>query len=116
MEIRDRIVSIMQEHQLSATMFADTLQVQRSNISHILSGRNKPSIDFLEKLCTKFPNIDLKWLITGISSNKNENSPNINQAKTLNPQNNLEKPQTSTKTIVKIITIYNDNTFEILNR
>ena len=115
MEIRDRIVNIMQQHQLTATMFADMLQVQRSNISHILSGRNKPSIDFLEKLCVKFPTVDLKWLITGHPSNTNSNLPENDTTET-SKQQNSETPQHSTKTIVKIITIYNDNTFEILNR
>ncbi|MEJ6583565.1 MAG: helix-turn-helix transcriptional regulator, partial [Crocinitomicaceae bacterium] len=49
-EIVHRIQNIMNENELSASSFADRIGVQRSSISHILSGRNKPSLDFLAKI------------------------------------------------------------------
>ena len=45
--------------------FADEIGVQRSNISHVLSGRNKPSLDFLMKIKDRFPEIQWEWLIEG---------------------------------------------------
>ena len=45
---------------------ADNIGVNRATISHILSGRNKPSIDFFEKLLSFYPNLNINWLITGI--------------------------------------------------
>ncbi len=54
---------VMHFKQLNATQFAEAIGVQRSNVSHILSGRNKPSLDFIHKVSTAFPEIDLHWLI-----------------------------------------------------
>lgn len=50
---------------LSPTHFADLLKVQRSGVSHILAGRNKPSYDFIEKMLLAFPNINAEWLLLG---------------------------------------------------
>lgn len=50
---------------LSASEFADEIGVQRSNISHILSGRNKPSLDFIIKIKDRFPEIQWEWIIEG---------------------------------------------------
>jgi transcriptional regulator with XRE-family HTH domain len=61
----DRLQQIMQEHGMSASQFADVLGVQRSGISHILSGRNKPSLDFVLKVLEKFPDVPVEWLLTG---------------------------------------------------
>lgn len=63
--MKDRIAHIMRAKNLTATQFADQLQVQRSGISHLLSGRNKPSIDFIMKLKETFPEYSLDWLIMG---------------------------------------------------
>ncbi|MFH0999757.1 MAG: helix-turn-helix transcriptional regulator [Bacteroidota bacterium] len=61
----NRIKNLISVKNLSASQFADTLGVQRSNISHILSGRNKPSLDFILKLNEIYPEISLEWLILG---------------------------------------------------
>ena len=63
--MQDRILKILTGNQLSATRFADIIGVQKSSISHILSGRNKPSFDFIEKILIKFPDINPEWLILG---------------------------------------------------
>lgn len=63
--ISDRLQKLLLELGLSASQFADAIGVQRSSISHILSGRNKPSVDFLEKTLDTFPTTDVLWLITG---------------------------------------------------
>ena len=51
-----------------ASELANNIGVNRATISHILSGRNKPSIDFLEKLLHVYPNINANWLITGVGN------------------------------------------------
>jgi len=60
-----RIKSLISVKNLTASQFADLLGVQRSNISHILSGRNKPSLDFVLKITEQFPTISIEWLING---------------------------------------------------
>ena len=63
--MKDRLTQFLQLEQLSPARFADILGVQRSGVSHILSGRNKPGFDLIEKILTKFPEINAEWLITG---------------------------------------------------
>ncbi|NPA38031.1 MAG: helix-turn-helix transcriptional regulator [Chlorobi bacterium] len=64
-EIRDRIKKLLRDKNLTSAGFADIIGVQRSGISHILSGRNKPSLDVLNKILLSFPDISGDWLITG---------------------------------------------------
>ncbi|MEG2758401.1 MAG: helix-turn-helix transcriptional regulator, partial [Rikenellaceae bacterium] len=65
MTINERIGLILKEKKLTANEFAASLEVRSSNISHIITGRNKPSFDFLEKLSSVFPDISTLWLIKG---------------------------------------------------
>ena len=55
----------MEFYQLSASGFADRIQVPRSSISHLLSGRNKPSLDFVMKVIKEFDQVELYWLLNG---------------------------------------------------
>lgn len=64
-EFGRRLKEIMAYYTLSASAFAERINVQRSSISHVLSGRNKPSLDFITKLTTALPNINLYWLLNG---------------------------------------------------
>lgn len=63
--MRDRISMIMERENLSPTKFAEVLKIQPSNISHLLSGRNKPSFDLLMKIIAVFPHISGDWLLSG---------------------------------------------------
>ena len=67
-EIVKRIIQILEEQQLSSSAFADTIGVQRSSISHVLSGRNKPSLEFIIKTVRAFPAYSTDWLLFGKSS------------------------------------------------
>lgn len=58
----------MEAEGLTPARFADEIGVQRSSISHILSGRNKPSYDFISKILSRFSGINAEWLITGKGS------------------------------------------------
>ncbi|MEO0060054.1 MAG: hypothetical protein RLZZ312_1701 [Bacteroidota bacterium] len=55
----------MDYNALNASAFADKIGVQRSSISHLLSGRNKPSLDFIMKILEVFPDINLYWILEG---------------------------------------------------
>ena len=66
--MKDRLTQFLQFEQLSPARFADILGVQRSGISHLLSGRNKPGFDLIEKMLVKFPDLSAEWLITGKGS------------------------------------------------
>jgi transcriptional regulator with XRE-family HTH domain len=63
--INDRIRILLHFKKLTATQLAEILDVQRSGISHVLSGRNKPSLDFVMKLVHAFPDVSYDWLISG---------------------------------------------------
>ena len=63
-----RLQRILEYYDLSAASFADKIEVGRSSISHILSGRNKPSLDFFMKVVKNFPEVELYWLLNGKGS------------------------------------------------
>ena len=65
MDLKERITKVIAYSELSLSEFADEIEVQRSSISHITSGRNKPSLDFLMKIKCRFPELEWEWLIEG---------------------------------------------------
>ncbi|WP_310560713.1 helix-turn-helix transcriptional regulator [Flavobacterium sp.] len=60
-----RLEYILDYYSLNASSFADKIGVQRSSMSHLLSGRNKPSLDFILKIMDVFPEVDLYWILNG---------------------------------------------------
>lgn len=60
-----RLEIILEYYSLNASSFADKIGVQRSSLSHLLSGRNKPSLDFILKILEVFPDVDLYWILNG---------------------------------------------------
>jgi transcriptional regulator with XRE-family HTH domain len=132
--MKERLSQFLQLEQLSPARFADILGVQRSGISHILSGRNKPGFDFIEKVLTKFPEMNAEWLITGKGKTyKEQSTQELTQAPLFTPQPEqtpatapifttpphsfqpehraeLQK-QPETHAISKIIILYNDKSF-----
>ena len=60
-----RLEQLMDYYSLNASGFADKIGVQRSSISHLLSGRNKPSLDFVMKILDIFPEVNLYWILEG---------------------------------------------------
>ena len=62
-EFSKRLQKIIAYYGLSGSALADKIGVQRSSISHIISGRNKPSLDFVLKVLSAFPEVDLYWLL-----------------------------------------------------
>ncbi len=64
-DISKRLSWFLETKNLTASKLADLVGIQKSSLSHIISGRNKPSFDFLLKLKQAFPEIDLDWFVTG---------------------------------------------------
>lgn len=64
-EFIKRLEIILDYYSLTASSFADKINVQRSSLSHLLSGRNKPSLDFILKIIEVFPEVDLYWILNG---------------------------------------------------
>lgn len=121
MEIKDRLRMIMDSHKLNAGSFADRIGVQRSNVSHVLSGRNKPSFDFVEKLLIAFPRVSAEWLFTGRQSRKEVDEMLLAGSDTPVFKNNdliitpksQEEKQSSEKKIAKTLIFYTDFTFDV---
>lgn len=64
-EFIKRLEILLDYYSLNASAFADKIGVQRSSLSHLLSGRNKPSLDFILKILEVFPDVDLYWILNG---------------------------------------------------
>jgi len=66
--MKDRILEFLKRENKTSAQFAEDIHVQPSGISHILSGRNKPSLDFVIKMLDKYPFLSTEWLIFGKGS------------------------------------------------
>lgn len=116
-----RIQKIMNYYSLTASALADQLGVLRSSISHLLSERNKPSLDFVLKIINKYPEIDLYWLLYGKGTfpkeevkNPKESIPNeIIFPPSLEEKSYVKREVLEEKEIQKIVFFYKDKTFDI---
>ena len=128
----------MDSKELNASHFAKQLQIQRSALSHIFSGRNKPSVDVLLKIKSAYPEINLDWLITGeIAIQKSTENSNIIEddvdidANNVTDVNSLQlstdnhdikkvpqvekKSNSKNRILIRIIELYSDGTFKHFN-
>ncbi|MFA6128866.1 MAG: helix-turn-helix transcriptional regulator [Bacteroidales bacterium] len=71
----ERIKEIILNEGLTSGNFADLIGVQRSSMSHILNGRNNPSLDFIVKTLQTFPKVNPEWLLTGAGPMLRSNAP-----------------------------------------
>ncbi|NNE01773.1 MAG: helix-turn-helix transcriptional regulator [Eudoraea sp.] len=104
-----RLEKILDYYGLTASLFADKIGVQRSSISHLLSGRNKPSLEFVMKVVRAYPEVNLYWLLNGkgVFPSKKEGTPT--------PELTIKKTSahnTTAKSIQRIVIFYNDGSFE----
>ncbi len=108
-----RLQKVMDFYGETSSSFAEKIGVQRSSISHILSGRNKPSLDFILKVLSSFPDVELYWLINGKGTFPKEIKTEIEKEET-QPQQILKKDSIlkSDKTIDRIIIFYKDGSFQ----
>ncbi|WP_346860334.1 helix-turn-helix transcriptional regulator [uncultured Draconibacterium sp.] len=130
--MKDRIKQYIEQKGISAGELAVMLDVQRSNISHILNGRNKPGASFIEKLLLTFPDLNARWLLTGAGQmiegvetpvQKNETLPfkpaveveepvevKHNPAKKVQPEETSVNPEEE-DTLDRLVVLYKDGTF-----
>lgn len=114
-EFISRIKEIIEQNDLSASNFAEKLGVQRATISHLLSGRNKPSLDFILKINNTFPEVNLYWLLNGTGNYlKSDQRPlrkeNQNPIDTPTlPQENLFSESEKTNEVIQEIDSSNTN-------
>ena len=107
-----RLLEILETNNLSASQFAEKIGVQRSSVSHILSGRNKPSLDFIIKTSSVFSDVSLNWLIHCKKFDEpiipKEISPPLKEQIENSIKTNLDEKQ-----LKQIVFFYKDNTFKI---
>lgn len=136
-EMKDRIAHIIRAKNLTAAEFAVRLGIQPSNVSHLLSGRNNPSLDFVKKLKETFPEYNLDWLIMGTgpmtvsepfiqfssptSVSESETVSEIDAEKEtpvddLKPESRIApSPLTASDSPSGIILLFGDDTYKILS-
>ena len=113
-EFTKRLQKIIDFYDETASGFAEKIGVQRSSISHILSGRNKPSLDFVMKVLHAYPDVELYWLLNGKGNFPSE----INQPANLEPPKPLSNPtpkplhETNNSEIEHIVIFYKDGSFK----
>ena len=66
--MKDRILEFLKRENKTSAQFAEEISVQPSGISHILSGRNNPSLDFVIKMLEKYSFLSTDWLLFGKGS------------------------------------------------
>lgn len=104
--VKERLTKWMKDKGVSAKNLATEIGVQPSAISHILSGRNKPGFDFIEKLIRSFPDLDLNWLISGIEDNV---KPDHREEVVEHDESASKKDRGAVR---RIVIFYADGTFE----
>ena len=106
----ERLELILSHYELSAAAFADRIAVQRSSISHLLNGRNKPSLEFVLKITDTFQEVDLHWLLYGIGAFPNTAGQKV-QSRFESEKNEKLVTPSPTKTVERITIFYTDGTF-----
>ena len=115
-EIAERIKEVMHRMNESPTSFADKLQVQRSSISHILSGRNKPSLDFVLKLLNAYPTVSADYILFGTAVEKNKKQKIETDLEVTDETTTSSVPSGVTlsnreKKLKQVVLLYDDGTF-----
>jgi transcriptional regulator with XRE-family HTH domain len=139
--LNDKIVTIIDALGFSNTKFADAISVSRPTISHILSGRNKPSIDIIQKILAKYPELGYKWFLddeeldhknlSQLANSQGDHGHSESNATLLDssiqdkpvrqPTNTLAKSRPSTENsevirrVERIIMFYSDGSMEVLS-
>lgn len=110
--MKDRITSFIDSKGLTQAEFAEHINVQRSSVSHIISGRNKPGFQFINSILLAYPDLNARWLITG------EGEPTVTNSE-VNEENNNNLPismeqihqGSENRNVEKIIMFHSNGTF-----
>lgn len=124
MDLTDKIKQILIDKNITPSLFADEIGIQRSSMSHLLAGRNKPSLDMVQKIVKRFPDLGINWILD------EEPLPAIAPTTPLEPVSESRKKVTPAphpvqpnvvkekpvvlpeKKIEKVLIFYSDGTFQ----
>nr|WP_295933787.1 helix-turn-helix transcriptional regulator [uncultured Dyadobacter sp.] len=120
MDLTEKIKQILADKNTTPSLFADEIGIQRSSMSHILAGRNKPSLDMVQKIVKRYPELGVKWILDDeplpdmpdnslLESRKK--SPTVPAPVQTNPQKE-KKEVLPEKKIEKVLIFYSDGTFQ----
>lgn len=115
-EFTKRLQKVIDYYGESASSFAEKIGVQRSSISHILSGRNKPSLEFILKILSSFPEVELYWLLNGKGNFPTSDKAEIKKTSTPSPSPKtdieINEKLSTNKSIERIVIFYSDGSFK----
>ena len=111
-EFNTRLKNILDYYGLTASGFANIIKIQRSSISHILSGRNKPSLEFISKVLSAFPEVDLTWFLNGTGEFPKSTTPLPKTELKPITSNPTEVSSTEDDLIDRIVIFYKDGRFK----
>jgi transcriptional regulator with XRE-family HTH domain len=111
-EFNTRLKKILDYYGLSASAFAEIIAVQRSSISHILSGRNKPSLEFITKVLNAFPEIELVWILSGVGEFPKSTTPPQKVEPSQDTLNTIATISENDDTIERIVIFYRNGSFK----
>lgn len=133
-EFSKRLGKILDFYGLTASALAEEIDFNRSTISHLVSGRNKPSLEFVMKLLQKFPEIEMDWLVQGKGTfpssstskaievnSKTPPSPPLTSPKksmdslieTIEKTNSINSTKSNHQKIERIVIFFKDGTFKV---
>ena len=124
-----RLQKILDYYGLSATSFAEKIDFNRSTISHLLSGRNKPSLEFVMKVLNEFPEVELYWLLNGKGSFPSEENPSnyqkeistneptpssnlFSEITETNPSHSKQIPKNENQEVDRIVIFFKNGSFK----
>lgn len=107
MSLNERISKVIEYSNLTSSEFADAIDVQRSSISHITSGRNKPSLEFIIKIKSSFPEILWDWLVTGEGEMLKSDLPEIKKDE--EPEEIYEEEKPKATSLPDLFTMMNND-------
>lgn len=108
MSLNERISKVIEYSGLTSSEFADEIDVQRSSISHVTSGRNKPSLEFIIKIKSRFPEILWDWLVTGEGEMLKSELPEIHKTQIKAPEFNEDEKSKPTS-LPDLFTMMNED-------
>lgn len=121
MNLNNKIQKILDDKNVSSSQFADEIGVTRSSISHILTGRNKPSLDMIQKVIGRYPELGTSWILDSeplptIIKDLSKNSINTllennTEKVTLEKKYDIDDNSSTSKVVDRVMIFYSDGTF-----
>lgn len=117
-----RLQQFLAAENITQAKFAETIGVARAGVSHVLSGRNKPSFEFLDSMARNYPTLSLEWLISGrgkmykdgrqaeTTQILDSHEPELFSEAAQIPE--MQTVESNGRSIVKVVLFYSDGTYQ----